>query len=170
MTPRTGVAARAHHTSLCPARVSGTIHRVDRSAAQALLDRLHAAQNAMYAGGDLEPVRALLAADVEWHVPGHNAIAGTYRGIEQVAAYFRRRRELAANSLRLHPGELLVGECDHLAVLTDGSAVIAGTEHRWSTVGLYRIRDGLIAACWLLPLDPSGFDQVWSPQPPGGSA
>lgn len=128
-----------------------------------MLERLHQAQNVMYAGGELEPVRSLLTPDVEWHVPGENAIAGTYRGIEEVVGYFIRRREVAGRSLRLHPGDVLAGEGDHIASLTDGSAVIGGREHRWSTVGLYRIDSERIAACWLLPLDPVAFDLAWSP-------
>ena len=64
--------------------------------------------------------------------------------------------------MRLHPGELLVGEGEHVVVLTDGSATIDQREHYWSTIGLYRIRDGRISACWLLPLDQAAFDRVWS--------
>lgn len=139
---------------------------MDRADAESLLSRLHAAQNAMYAGGDVEPVRALLTSDVEWTIPGDNAISGRYRGVEEVLGYFDRRRRLAADTLRLHPGELLVGAGEHLAALTDGSATIAGVEHRWSTVGLYRVRGQRIAACWLLPLDPAAFDRVWAA--PGG--
>jgi uncharacterized protein len=135
---------------------------MDRAVAQEILDQLHAAQNAMYAGGDIALVRALLTEDIEWHVPGENAIAGTYQGIDEVVDYFRRRRALAANTLRLHPGELLVGDREHLAVLTDGTAVLNGRNWRWSTVGLYRITNRRISACWLLPLDPAAFDRAWS--------
>jgi ketosteroid isomerase-like protein len=138
---------------------------MDRASAESILQNLHAAQNAMYAGGDLDAVRALLADDVAWHVPGRNSIAGVYRGVDQVQAYFRRRRALAANSMRLHPGEIMVGERDHIAVLTEGTATVGGIEHRWGTVGLYRIRDARITACWLLPLDPVVFDRVWSAEP-----
>jgi ketosteroid isomerase-like protein len=126
-----------------------------------LLGRLHEAQGALYAGGDAEPVRAVLTDDVVWHVPGRNAIAGEYRGIDEVVAYFQRRRDIAGRTLRLHPGELLVGAGDHLAMLTDGTAVIAGIECRWSTVGLYLVREDQIAACWLLPLEPEAFDEIW---------
>lgn len=129
--------------------------------ARSILARLHAAQNAMYAGGDTAPVQALLTEDVEWHIPGENAIAGHYRGVTQVLDYFRKRRQLAANSLRLHPGELLIGEGEHVAALTDGSAVLHGVERRWSTVGLYRLRTERIAACWLLALDQHAFDVAW---------
>ena len=135
---------------------------MDRAEAIDLLQRLHAAQGAFYAGGDEAPVRALLTDDVHWHVPGRNAIAGAYHGIDAVLAYFRRRRDLVDRSLRLHPGDVLVGDSDHIAALTDGTAVVGGVERRWSTVGLYEVRAGQVAACWLLPLDPNAFDDVWA--------
>jgi ketosteroid isomerase-like protein len=134
---------------------------VDRAAALDLLARLHAAQGEFYAGGDDEGLRALLHPRIEWHVPGRNAIAGDYRGADEVMAYFARRRDHAARTFRMHPGDVLVGEGDRVAVLTDGSATIGGREERWSTVGLYRVDDGMVAGCWLLPLDPAAFDRIW---------
>jgi ketosteroid isomerase-like protein len=133
-----------------------------RQEAQAILTRLHDAQGAFYAGGPDAALRAALTEDIIWVVPGQNAIAGTYRGIDEVMAYFARRRDLAARSFRMHPGDLLTGEGDRVAMLTDGTATIDGVEHRWSTVGLYHLREGRVAACWLLPLDPVAFDAIWS--------
>ena len=135
---------------------------MERAAALELLGALHAAQGTFYAGGPEAPLRALLTADVEWHVPGRNAIAGHYRGIEEVMAYFAHRRDLVARSFRMEPGEVLVGDGDHAAVLTDGMAVVGGREERWSTVGLYRLAGGRIAACRLLTLDAEAFDRIWA--------
>jgi ketosteroid isomerase-like protein len=135
---------------------------MDRNDAESLLEQLHAAQNAMYSGGEVDSMRALLTTDVEWRVPGRNAIAGTYRGIDEVLGYFERRRALATHTLRLHAGEILVGDGEYIAALTEGSAVIAGEERRWATVGLYRVSGRQIAACWLLPLDAEAFDRAWS--------
>src|SRR4029079_17268406 len=101
-------------------------------------------------------LRARLHPEIEWHAPGGNAIAGDYRGVEAVMAYFARRRDHAARTFRMHPGDLLSGDGDRVAVLTDGTATIGGREERWSTVGLYRLTGGRIAGCWLLPLDPAG--------------
>ncbi len=134
----------------------------DRDQATALLAQLHRAQNAFYAGGPADELLALLTEDVVWHVPGDNAIAGKYTGRRAVMEYFDRRRAFATDSLRLHPGELLTGDGAHVAVLTDGTATMGGTERRWSTVGLYRVREGRIAACWLLPLDVAEFDAIWA--------
>jgi hypothetical protein len=44
------------------------------------------------------------------------------------------RRDLAAGSPRLHPGEPLIGSHDHTASLTDAMAVIDGTEHHQSNL------------------------------------
>jgi hypothetical protein len=136
-----------------------------RAQAERVLARLHEAQAGFYAGGPPDPLHDVLTADVRWVVPGDNAIAGDYSGIDAVIDYFARRRDLAARSFRMHPGDVLVGDGDHVAVLTDGTATIAGAERRWSTMGLYRLRGERVAACWLLPLDPAAFDAIWQREP-----
>ncbi len=135
---------------------------MNRDAAIELLDRLHQAQNAFYGGGSDGELRQLLSPEIRWTVPGHNRIAGTYSGIEEVFAYFRLRRELAAGTFQMVRRDVLVGEGNQVAALTDGVARIHGQEQRWSTVGLYELLDTRIAACWLFPLDPPSFDSIWS--------
>ena len=135
---------------------------MDPGAAIHLLDRLHEAQNELYAGGSEAALRKLLVADITWTVPGDSPIAGTYRGLEEVFDYFRRRRELAGRTFRMQRRDVLVGEGDRVAALTDGTATIGGVERRWSTVGLYEVADARVAACWLLPLDQHAFDAIWS--------
>ena len=138
---------------------------MDREQATALLDALHAAQNDFYAGGSDARLRRLIARDVVWTVPGTSPIAGTYHGIDEVFAYFARRRDLASGTFRMHRRDVLVGEGRRVCALTDGTATLGGREHQWSTVGLYEIStDGRIRACWLLPLDQRAFDAVWSSQ------
>jgi YbgC/YbaW family acyl-CoA thioester hydrolase len=137
--------------------------------AAALLGRLHAAQNTFYGGGDDALLRAVLSPGVSWHVPGRNAIAGDYHGLDEVLGYFARRRDLAGRTFRLRPRDLLTGRSDWVAALTDGQAVIGGREVGWSTVGLYRVEDRRIAECRLLPFDPEAFDAVWAPPPPRAS-
>jgi uncharacterized protein (TIGR00369 family) len=141
---------------------------MERETAIALLDRLHAVQNEFYAGGSGTALEELLAPDVMWTVPGANAIAGTYRGLEEVLGYFGRRRDLAARTFRLERRDVLAGAGEQLAALVDGVATVAGAEQRWSTVGLYDVSDGRVAACWLLPLDQRAFDAIWSDPEAGG--
>lgn len=136
---------------------------MDRTRARELLDQLHDAQNAYYGGGHDTRLRQILAPDIVWTVPGASSIAGTYRGLAEVFGYFRQRRDLAGGTFRMHRRDILVGDTRRLAALTDGTATIAGQDHRWSTVGLYEVNDhDQIQACWLLALDQHQFDAIWS--------
>ena len=135
---------------------------MNRDAAINLLDRLHKAQNEYYAGGSGAHLEQLLAPHITWTVPGDNSIAGKYQGLEEVFGYFRRRRDLAAHTFQMTRRDVLVGDGNRLAALTDGFATIRDIKHRWSTVGLYDVIDTHLAACWLLPLDQRAFDLIWT--------
>lgn len=128
--------------------------------AEPLLDALHKAQAALYGDGDSAGLEQLLDPGIVWRIPGHNQISGTYRGVEEVIAYMRRRRELADATFRMHRREVLAGP-SHIAALTDGTAERDGARHSWSTVGLYRARNGRILECTLIPLDAEAFDAAW---------
>ncbi|WP_448552292.1 nuclear transport factor 2 family protein [Thalassotalea montiporae] len=43
---------------------------------------------AAYAKGDLEAIKAFVAEDVEWHIPGRHKLAGTKRGIAEFTEFF----------------------------------------------------------------------------------
>jgi hypothetical protein len=134
---------------------------------ETLLVRLLGAQQRFHAGGPADELRQLLAADVRWTVPGQNAIAGRYAGVDEVLQYFERRRDLASQTFRMHVREILTGEGNHIAALTDGTALIRGHPEQWSTIGLYEFRRVRLQACWLLPLDVEQFDRIWSVDFPG---
>jgi ketosteroid isomerase-like protein len=70
---------------------------MERDRAIGILERLQSAQSAFYAGDSGAMLKQLLTADISWMVAGNNRIAGTYRGLEEVFGYFRRR------SLRVFP-------------------------------------------------------------------
>jgi ketosteroid isomerase-like protein len=135
---------------------------MNRDIANGLLDRLHTAQNEFYGGRSDAALQQLLAPNITWTVPGDNRIAGTYRGLEEVFDYFRRRRDLADHTFQMKRRDVLVGDGDRLAALTDGFATIRGVHHRWSTVGLYDVIEQRITAGWLLPLDQRAFDAIWA--------
>jgi ketosteroid isomerase-like protein len=136
---------------------------MDRRLAIELLNRLNAAQTVFHSGGGDDELRLMLDDEVVWRVPGGNAIAGTHSGIEEVMQYFAHRRELSSGTFRTHRRDVLTGDGDWVAALTDGTARIGGEDLFWSTVGLYRFRDGKLVECRLLPLDPGEFDRIWSP-------
>lgn len=123
--------------------------------------RFHEAQARAYAGGELEPLRELLSEDVVWHVPGQSLIAGRHRGVGGVLSYFERRRALTDASFRVHVrGVAPIG--DRVVQLAGGTAGRDGRELAWETVGVFRVAEGRIAECWLLPFDQPAFDEIWS--------
>jgi len=127
-----------------------------------LIRDFHDAQNRFYAGGDQEHVRAMLAEDVVWHVPGRNALAGHYRGRDEVLRYFVVRRNLAHATFRIVVrGVLADGERG--VIFAGGQVQRDGETATWETVGVFRIADGKIAECWVLPYDQYRFDEIWSP-------
>lgn len=133
----------------------------DRHPNVRLIREFHDGQNRFYAGGDQRSVAAMLTEDVTWHVPGRNALAGDYRGRDEVLRYFAMRRDLAAATFRIDLRGVLADD--------DGSVVLAGGEVKrgletftWGTEVRFRIADRKIAECWVLPLDQSVFDEIWS--------
>jgi uncharacterized protein len=127
-----------------------------------LVAELHRRQGEMYAGGSVDSVVELLAGDIVWHVPGRSPIAGDHRGVEQVIAYFERRRQLANATMRMHPGEVIATE-DAVAQFVEGSATLNGQRVSWQTFGVYRVdlEHRWIREVWLLPLDGELFDRIW---------
>jgi ketosteroid isomerase-like protein len=127
-----------------------------------LIERFYGVQRRFYAGEAVaEELQGMLTDDVVWHVPGRSAIAGTYRGHDQVIAYFKRRREIADHTFRVTPREMLANP-HHVVHLADGEATINGQVRRWRTIGLFAISDARIAECWLLPFDQYEFDDIWA--------
>jgi ketosteroid isomerase-like protein len=127
-----------------------------------LIREFHDAQNRFYAGGDQEHVRTMLSEDVVWHVPGRSAIAGDYRGRDQVLRYFVTRRDLARATFRIVVRGVLADD-ERAVILAGGRVQRDGESSAWETVGVFRIVNEKIAECWVLPYDQYSFDEIWSP-------
>jgi 2'-5' RNA ligase len=124
--------------------------------------RFHAAQAQVYAGeAPLALVREVLAQDVVWHVPGRSAIAGEHRGVDAVLAYLDKRRRMTDSTFRVTVHGVAV-IADRVVQLAGGRASREGRELQWETVGVFRVAQGRIAECWLVPFDQAAFDEIWS--------
>jgi ketosteroid isomerase-like protein len=94
-------------------------------------------------------------------VPGRSAIAGDYRGVDEVLAYFTKRRALADATLRIEPRGMLADD-ERVVHFAGGRVERNGRTWEWETVGIFRVAGGRIAECWLLPFDQYAFDEIWS--------
>jgi 2'-5' RNA ligase len=129
---------------------------------ESVVRRFHAMQARVYAGEVAAAVlREVLSDDVVWHVPGTSAIAGEHRGVEAVLDYLDQRRHMTDSTFRVtvHGVAMIAGRVVQLA---GGRASREGREVRWETVGVFRVVDGRIAECWLVPFDQGAFDEIWS--------
>ena len=126
-----------------------------------LIRDFHDRQNRFYAGGGQAPSRALLAEDVAWHVPGRSAIAGEYRGRDEVLRHFAVRRELARSTFRIAVGRVLADD-EGAVIFAGGQVQRNGQVFSWQTAGVFRIAEGKIAECWVLPYDQYRFDEIWA--------
>ena len=133
-----------------------------------LIREFHDAQNRFYAGGDQEHVRAMLAEDVAWHVPGRSAIAGDYGGRDEVLGYFLTRRELARATFRIHVRGVLADD-ERAVIFAGGQVERHGETSAWETVGVFRIADGRSPSVGCFPMTSTRSTRSGRRPPASGS-
>jgi hypothetical protein len=75
--------------------------------------------------------------------------------------YFAARRSRAKATFRVQARAILADD-ERAVQLADGQLERDGQLRSWQTVGVFRIADGTIAECWLVPFDQYRFDELWS--------
>ena len=112
--------------------------------------------------GDVEGLIGLFADDAVWHVPGANAMAGDYRGRDEIVAFLRRTTELTGGTYRV---ELLwvVADDEHtVAVYRARGDRDDGRSLDIEQAVLIELRDGLWSDIRAQPLDQAAFDAFWA--------
>jgi 2'-5' RNA ligase len=171
--PPSGLAVRCSRVTLYRSRLSPSgaqyeaLAKVTLGSSPGAADpvsvvrRFYDLQARVYAG-DATPdsLRDVLSANVVWHVPGASAIAGEHRGVDAVLEYMDLRRRMTDSTFRVtvHGTAMIAGRVVQLA---GGRALREGSEVVWETVGVFRVADGRIAECWLVPFDQAMFDEIW---------
>ena len=111
--------------------------------------------------GDFEALRELITEDVVWHVAGRSPLAGDYRGIDAVFAFFGKIFEETSGSFRAEP----------LTFLADdefGATPVRITGRRGyrdlDVLNLHasRMRDGRVAEFWDTTTDPDAMEEFFA--------
>ena len=101
---------------------------------------------AAYAAHDLARMRAVLADDVQWTIPGHHPLSGTKRGVEEVAAFLA---ELGKGGFQAEP------------LFVEASQDYVVDIHRgWTTEGVGKV-DTMWALVWHFNAD-GKIDRVFN--------
>ena len=114
--------------------------------------------------GDMATLKAeVFAEDIVWHLPGHNPLAGTKRGVNEVLAFFGRLRALGAQVQPLEMGELNNGG---VAEIYRAHGEVNGVKMEAFNCNYYTIRNGKIAEVQVLMADQQNYDTfIWAGVP-----
>lgn len=114
-----------------------------------------------FAKGDVAEVRACLAPEVVWRVPGVSLVSGEHRGPEAVLRYFASLRDLTGGSWKALPIDMLVGRSG-VVLLARGSGEREGRRFDAGYALHLAMREGAIVEARLYPEDLRAFESFWS--------
>jgi uncharacterized protein len=123
-------------------------------------ERLRRGYDAL-ANHDSAAVRALLAEDVTWRVPGRGPLSGDYHGPEPVLALLARRRQLSSDTFRIKVLEMLADR-DRVAVICTVSAERFGQYWSAPALHLWRMRNEQATDVCEFQLDQHGEQEFWA--------
>lgn len=111
--------------------------------------------------GDVAGLLGLFADDAVWHVPGMSAVAGHYRGRDELVAFLRRTAELTGGTYRV---ELLwaVADDEHTVAVYRARGEREGRTLDIEQALLVSVRGGLWVEIRAQPLDQAAFDAFWA--------
>jgi ketosteroid isomerase-like protein len=110
---------------------------------------------------DAEMVAGLLTDDVVYHFPGSNPMSGTYRGRDEVMAFFRRFPTRLDGPPTIETHDVLASEA-HGADLSQLVAERGGRRHTWRTVRIYHLAEDRISEVFVTIEDQAAFDAFLS--------
>ena len=107
-------------------------------------------------------LRGLFADDAAWTVPGRSAMAGTYRGREEIFRFLSRLPKETDGTYSSELRDVLASD-ERAAALYRARGRRRGRELELDQVLLFRIADGLVREVLALPSDPEAFEAFWAP-------
>jgi ketosteroid isomerase-like protein len=106
-------------------------------------------------------LRDLFAADAVWTVPGDGAMAGVYRGREQIFRFLARLPKETGGTYTSRLLDVLASDERAVAVYR-ASGERHGRRLDLDQVLLFRLEEGLVREVLALPSDPAAFDEFWA--------
>lgn len=116
---------------------------------------------ANFSRGDLDAYWSVCRDDFAFHVPGRNRLAGRYTGKDEFLRLIGTVMESTGGQFEETVEDVLANDA-HGVVLAVHRFQLDGRPWEYRTAHVYRIQDGLLAACWEQPRDPVAFDEAWA--------
>ena len=105
---------------------------------------------------DAFALRGLFASDAVWSVPGEGAMAGVYRGAEEIFRFLARLPKETDGTYRSQLVDILASD-ERAAALYRASGTRRGKTLDLDQVLLFRVEDGAVREVLALPSDPAAF-------------
>ena len=114
-----------------------------------------------FARGDAFALRGLFAPEAEWTVPGDGAMAGVYRGPEEIFRFLARLPRETDGTYGSQLVDVLASD-GRAAALYRASGTRRGRTLDLDQVLLFRVEDGAVREVLALPSDPAAFEEFWA--------
>ncbi len=106
-------------------------------------------------------LRDLFAAHAVWTVPGEGAMAGVYRGREEIFRFLARLQKETGGTYASQLVDVLAS-ASRAAALYRASGERHGRRLDLDQVLLFTIRDGVVTEVVAPPSDPDAFEEFWA--------
>jgi ketosteroid isomerase-like protein len=106
-------------------------------------------------------LRHVFADDAIWAVPGTGAMAGVYRGREEILRFLARLPKETGGTYGSRLIDVLASD-ERAAALYRAHGERSGRRLDLDQVLLFRIERGLVREVLALPSDPAAFEEFWS--------
>lgn len=111
--------------------------------------------------GDIPAVLEALAPDIQWHIPGRNPLAGTYKGHEEVVGFFTQLMERSGGTFNLEVNDWLASD-QHVVVLVRESGQRDGKRLDVEGAHIWRLQNGKAVDFSFGSADQYAQDEFWS--------
>ncbi len=106
--------------------------------------------------GDVEALFSRIADDAIWHMPGDNALAGSYVGHAEIMRNFGMLQQ-AVDAYWAYPLDYF-GSDDHVVLIAEVRARRGEEMLRTREAMTWRVEDGKLKECWHMCLEPEKWD------------
>lgn len=115
----------------------------------------------LFATGDIDLLRVVLADDAVWHQPGRSPVAGDYKGPQAILGFLRTLQERSGGTFKVDIVDVLA-ESERAVVLQEETARRDGKELDVIAAIDFEIHHGKATEVTVYHADMYRFDEFWS--------
>jgi ketosteroid isomerase-like protein len=116
---------------------------------------------AAFAAMDTDALRKIIGADAVWHVGGRSPLSGSYKGVDEILAFFGRTMEISGGTFAIDLHDV-VGNDEHVFAAYAVSGRREGKTLQDNAVLVFHVSGGRVTEAWSSAGDQYRTDEFWS--------